>query len=125
MDLDSFWPITSVLAAAVSSLMAYLSWRLRRVINEDKKKEMYGWLSQFNPWNWIPQDVGVNDPRYWDFQAHVERLSTYRGLVDKDMRIDYARMCDLYHESKLNDKEAREAMALTKDLREKAKHRLF
>ena len=50
---------------------------------------MYSDIAYSNQWNWLPRDVGVNNPRYSEYGEVIKRFVSYLELVDSEIKEAY------------------------------------
>jgi len=125
MDLW-LWAVSltvSAIAAGAAATAAWNSYRLRKEMKERERKEMYGWLSQFNPFTWIPAYWGRCADTARTYQPQFDRFFSYRGRVDNDLMHDYDKLCELFSKSVLSAEEGAEAKELCNKINEKAARR--
>ena len=97
--------------AIIVSVFALLnSWKARTFEEKEKKKakiahdlQMYTDIAYSNHWNWLPRDVGVNDPRYSDYGEVIKRFVNYLELVDPEIKEIYRYVVDKFNSGYKND----------------------
>lgn len=100
----------SILALIVSFIALYNSWKARTFEEKEKKTEkiaqdleMYTDIAYSNQWNWLPQDVGINDPRYSDYSEVIKRFVNYLEFVDPKIKEPYRYVIIKFNSGYKND----------------------
>jgi|GEM_PF-6570439 len=55
----------------------------------EKQIDMYTDIAYSNHWNWLPNDVGVNDHRYSDYSKVIDSFRSYLEKVDSEIKDTY------------------------------------
>lgn len=100
----------STLALIVSVIALYNSWKARTFKEKEKKNariardlQMYTDIAYSNQWNWLPQDVGVNDPRYSEHTEVIRRFVNYLEFVDPKIKEPYRYVVGKFNSGYKND----------------------
>ena len=96
----------SVVAIIISALLLQNSFKKRNFEKKENKKakivsdlKMYSDIAYSNHWNWLPQDVVVNNPRHSEYRGVIRKFVSYLYFVDPEIKETYQYVVDKFNSS--------------------------